>query len=100
MLWWERWGVHSLLGKLAPPAESINFYRTAQQCELSEAGSTLEKLVHFGYLYVMHPSASDAKDVVMRLHVAVITRKIVQNRYLTRFSHFAKLLQNPMDCGQ
>ena len=93
-------GVHSLLGKLAPPAESINFYRTAQQCELSEAGSTLEKLVYFGYLYVMYPSASDAKDVVMRLHVAVITRKIVQNRYLARLSHFAKLLQNPMDCGQ
>ena len=100
MLSWERWGVHSLLGKLAPPAESINFYRTAQQCELSEAGSTLEKLVHFGYLYVMYPSASDAKDVVMRFHVAVITRKIVQDRYLARLSHFAKLLQNPMDCGQ
>jgi hypothetical protein len=93
-------GVHSLLGKLAPPAESINFYRAAQQCELSEAGSTFEKLVHFGYFYVMYPSASDAKDVVMRLHVAVITRKIVQNRYLARLSHFAKLLQNPMDCGQ
>jgi hypothetical protein len=93
-------GVHSLFGKLASPAESINFYRAAQECELSEAGSTLEKLVHFGYLYVMYPSASDAKDVVMRLHVAVITRKIVQNRYLARLSHFAKLLQNPMDCGQ
>jgi hypothetical protein len=99
-LLWERWGVHSLLGKLAPPAESINFYRAAQQSELSEAGSTFEKLVHFGYFYVMYPSASDAKDVVMRLHVAVITRKIVQNRYLARLSHFAKLLQNPMDCGQ
>jgi len=93
-------GVHSFLGKLAPPAESINFYRAAQQCELSQAGSTLEKLVHFGYLYVMYPSASDAKDVVMGLHVAVIARNIVQERYLARLSHFAKLLQNPMDCGQ
>ena len=92
--------MHSFLGKLAPPAESINFQRTAQQCELSQAGSTLEKLVHFGYLYVMYPSASDAKDVVMRLHVAVIARNIVQERYLARLSHFAKLLQNPMDCGQ
>jgi len=91
---------HSLLGKLAPPAESINLYRTAQQCELSQAGSTLEKLFHFGYLYVLHPSATDAKDVVMRLHVAVIARNIVQERYLARLSHFAKLFQNPMDCGQ
>ena len=89
--------MHSLLGKLAPPAESINFYRTAQQCELSEAGSTLEKLVHFGYLYVMYPSASDAKDVVMRLDVAVKTCNIVKKRYLARLSHFAELLQNPMD---
>jgi hypothetical protein len=92
--------VHSLLGKLAPPAESINFYRTAQQCELSEAGSTLEKLVHLGYLDVMYQSAADTKDVVMRLYIAVIARNIVQERYLARLSHFAKLLQNPMDCGQ
>ena len=48
----------------------------------------------------MYPSASDAKDVVMRLNVAVIARNIVQERYLARLSHFAKLLQNPMDCGQ
>ena len=93
-------GLHSLLGKLAPPAERINFQRTAQQCELSQAGPTLQKLVHLGYLYVMHPSASDAKDVVMRLDVAVKARDIVQQRYLARFSHFAKLLQNPMDRGQ
>jgi hypothetical protein len=100
LLWWERWGVHSLLGKLAPPAESINFYRTAQQCELSEAGPTLEKLVHFGYLQVIYPSASDAKDVMMRLYVAVIACNIVQQRYLARLTHFAKLIQNPMDCSQ
>jgi hypothetical protein len=93
-------GAHSLLGKLPPPAESINFQRTARQCELSQAGSTLQKLVHSGYLYVMYPSAADAKDVVMRLHVAVIARNIVQERYLARLSHFAKLFQNPMDCGQ
>ena len=92
--------VLSLLGKLAPPAESLNFYRTAQQGELSQAGSTLEELVHFGYLDVMYPSASDAKDVVMRLDVAVIARDIVQERYLARLSHFTKLLQNPMDRGQ
>jgi hypothetical protein len=92
--------VHSLLGKLAPPAESLNFQRTAQQCELSQTCSTLEKLVHFGHLDVMYPSALDAKDVMMRLHVAVIARNIVQERYLARLSHFAKLLQNPMDCGQ
>ena len=93
-------GLHSLLGKLAPPAESLDLQRTAQQCELSQAGCTFEKLVHLGYLYVLYPSASDAKDVVMRLHVAVIARNIVQERYLARLSHFAKLLQNPMDCGQ
>jgi hypothetical protein len=85
---------------LAPPAERLNFQRTAQQCELSEAGSTLQKLVHLGYLDVLYPSASDAKDVVMRLHVAVIARNIVQECYLARLSHFAKLLQNPMDGGQ
>jgi hypothetical protein len=84
--------MHSLFGKLAPPAESINFQRTAQQCEFSQASSTLEKLVHSGYFYVMYPSASDAKYVVMRLNVAVIARKIVQERYLARFSHLAKLL--------
>ena len=93
-------GLHSLFGKLAPPAESLDLQRTAQQCELSQTGCTFEKLVHFGYLYVMYPSASDAKDVVVRLHVAVKARNIVQERYFARFSDFAKLLQNPMDCGQ
>ncbi len=48
----------------------------------------------------MYPPASDAKNVVMRLHVAVIARNIVQEGYLARLSHFAKLLQYPMDCGQ
>ena len=90
----------SLLGKLAPPANSINFQRTAQQFELSQAGSTLQKLVRFRYLDVVQPSASDAKHMMMRLHVAVKARSIVQERYLARLSHFAKLLQNPMDCGQ
>ena len=92
--------MHSFLGQLAPPAESINFQRTAQQCELSQASSTFEKLVHFGYLYVLYPSASDAKNVMMRLHVAVIARNFVQERYRARLSHFAKLFQNPMDGGQ
>jgi hypothetical protein len=93
-------GVHSVAGKLAPPAECVDFQRTAEQCELSEAGYTFEKLVHLGYLYVVYPSASDTKDVVMRLHVAVIASNIVQERYLARLSHFAELLQNPMDSGQ
>jgi hypothetical protein len=88
------------LGTLALAAESLDFERAAQQCELSQAGCTFEKLVHFGYLYVMHPSASDAKDMVMRLHVAIITRDIVQERYLACVSNFAKLLQNPVDCSQ
>ena len=92
--------VRSLLGKLAPSAESLNFQRTAQQCELSEAGSTLKQLVDFGYLYVMYPSASDANDVMMRLNVAIITRNVVEKRDLARLSHFAKLLQNPMHSGQ
>ncbi len=48
----------------------------------------------------MYPSASDAKDVVMRLHVAVIARNIVQERYLARLPYFAQLLQNPMHRGQ
>ena len=84
--------MHTPLAKSAPPAESIDFQRTAQQCELSQAGCTFEKLVNFGYLYVLYPSASDANDVVMKLHVAVIARNIVQGRYLARLSHFAKLL--------
>ena len=91
--------VQSLLGKLAPPAKSIDLQRTAEQGELSQAGCTFEKLVNFGYLYVLYPSASDANDVVMKLHVAVIAGNIVQERYLARLSHAAKLLQNPMDCG-
>jgi hypothetical protein len=92
--------LRSLLGELTLPAESFNFQRTAQERELSQVGSTLEELFHFGYLDVMYPSASDAKDVVMRLHVAVIARNIVQERYLARLPHFAKLLENPMDRGQ
>jgi hypothetical protein len=93
-------GVHSLLGKLASPAESINFYRAAEQCELSQAGFTLEKLVHFGYFDVMYPPASDANDVVVRLDVTVVARNIVQECYFARLAHFAKLLQDPMDCSQ
>jgi hypothetical protein len=90
---------HSLLGKLAPLAESFDLQRTAQECELSQARCTFEKLVYFGYFYITYPSAPDAKDVLMRLHVAVIARGIVEERYLARFSRFAKLLQNPMDGG-
>jgi hypothetical protein len=93
-------GMDSLLSNLAPPAESIDFQRTTKQCELPQAGSTLEKRVRIGYLYVLHPSAADAKDMVMWLHVAVIARNLVQERHLARLAHFAKLLKNPMDCGQ
>jgi hypothetical protein len=92
--------MRSLLGKLAPLAESLNFQRTAQQRELSQAGSTLEQLVQLGYLDVVNPSASYAKHVMMRLDVAVIARSVVQERQLARLSHFAKLVENPMDCGQ
>ena len=67
---------------------------------MSQAGSTLEESFDARYLYVMHSSASDAKDMVMRLDVTVITRKIVQDSDLARLSHFAELLQNPMDRGQ
>jgi hypothetical protein len=48
----------------------------------------------------MDPSAADANDVVMRLNVAIIARNLMQERYLARLSHFAKLLENPMDRGQ
>ena len=48
----------------------------------------------------MYPSASDTKDVVIRLYVPVIALNIVRERYLARLSHYAKLLQNPMYCGQ
>jgi len=37
---------------------------------------------------------------MMRFHVAVKARSIVQERYFARLSHCAKLLENPMDCGQ
>ena len=92
--------VRSFFGKLATPAESLDFQRAAKQCKLSEAGRTFDKLVRFGNFYVMYPSASHTKDVVMRLHVAVIACNVVEERYLARLSHFAKLLQNPMDRGQ
>jgi len=92
--------VHSLFSSLAPSAESIDFQRTAQQRELSQAGGTFEKLVNLGYLYVPYPSASDANDVMMRLHVAVIARDVVQRRYLACLSRCAKLLENAMDCSQ
>jgi hypothetical protein len=32
--------VHSLIGKLAPPAESVDLHRTTQQCKLSQAACT------------------------------------------------------------
>ncbi len=99
MAWAGRWAC-SLLGNFTAAAESVDFQRTAQQCELSQAGYTFEKLVNFRYFYVMNASAADAKDVMMMLHVAVIARNIVQERYLARLSHLAKLLQNPMDGGQ
>jgi len=92
--------VHSLLGELAPAAESLDFKRTAQQCKLSQAAGTFEKLFHFWYLDVVDPFASQANDVVMRLHVAIIASNIVQERHLARLAHFAKLFQNPMHCGQ
>jgi hypothetical protein len=90
----------SLSGKLAAPAESVDFQRAAKQCKLSKVVCTFEKLVRFGYLYVMNPSASHTKDVVMRLHVAVIVCNVMEERYLARLSRFAKLLQGPVDRGQ
>jgi uncharacterized protein with GYD domain len=93
-------GGRSLVCELAPPAESFDLQRTAQRCELSKAGCTFEQLVNFGYLDVVYPSAADAEDMVMRLDVAVIARNIVQQGYLVRLSHFAKLFENPMDCSQ
>jgi hypothetical protein len=85
---------------LASLAKSIDLQRTAQQGELSQSRCIFEKLVHLGDHYVLDPSASDTKDMVMRLHVAVIARNIVEKCYLARLSNLAKLLQNPMDCGQ
>ena len=84
-------------GEPAAPAESFNFQRTAQQCELSQARCALKKFIHFGYLDVIDPSASDAQNVVMRLNITVIARNIMQERYLARLPHVAKLVQNPMD---
>jgi hypothetical protein len=40
----------SLLGKLAAPAEGLDFQRAAKQCKLSKVGRTFEKLVRFGDL--------------------------------------------------
>jgi hypothetical protein len=89
-----------LLGKLAPPAQSINFYRAAEQCERSQARLTFEKLVDAGDLDVLYPPASDTKNVVVGFDVAVVARGIVQERDLAGLAHFAKLFKNPMDCGQ
>lgn len=93
-------GLHSLLRELASLAESLDFQRTAQQCELSEAGCAFEELVHFGNLDVLYPSAADAEDVVVRLDVAVIAGNVVEEGYLAGLADFAKLLENAMDGGQ
>jgi hypothetical protein len=92
-------GVRSPLGKSAAPAESLDFQRTAQQCELPQAECTFEKLIHFRYFDVMYPSTSDAEDVVMSLHVAVVACSIMQQGYLACLTRLAKLFQNPMDGG-
>jgi hypothetical protein len=89
--------VRSLIGKPAAPAESFNFQRTAQQCELSQARGPRKKFVHFGHLDVTDAAASNAQDVVMRLDIAVVARNIVQQRYLARLPYFAKFIENPMD---
>jgi hypothetical protein len=69
--------VRSPLGKSATPAESIDFERTAQQCELPQAVCTFEKLIHLRYFDVMYPPTADTEDVVMSLHVAVVACSIV-----------------------
>jgi hypothetical protein len=71
-------GSHSLFGNLATPAQSLDFQRAAQQRELSQAGCRFEQLVHRGHLNVIDAPAADAKDVMMRLYVTVIARKVVQ----------------------
>jgi hypothetical protein len=48
----------------------------------------------------MYPPAADAKNMMMRLDVAVIARNIVEERHLARLSDLAKLLENTMDGGQ
>ncbi len=90
----------ALFGNLALFAKSLDFQRTAEQRELPQAGCTFEELVYLGHLDVVHPFASHANDVVMRLDVAVIACDIVQQRDLARLSNFAKFVQNPMDSRQ
>ena len=93
-------GVPSLVRKLAALAESLDFQRTAQQGKLPQAGCAFEERVYFRHFYVLHPLASHAHDVVVGLHVAVIARNIVQERYLPSLTDFAKFVQDPMDRGQ
>ena len=92
--------MQSLIGKLASPAQRVDFQRASQQCELSEAGRTFEQPVHLGNFYVMYSPALHAQHVVMRFDVTVIARGVVQQRYFARLSYVAKLLEDPMDRGQ
>ncbi len=93
-------GDHTLARSLTALAESLDFQRTAQKRELSQTGCTFEQLVHLGYLDIIHPSAANAQDVMMRRHVAVVARQIVQQSYLAGLSDLAELLQDPMNCSE
>jgi hypothetical protein len=86
----------ALLGHLAASAERLDFQRTAYQGELPQTGSTFEELVHFRYLDILNAPAANANDMMMRLDVAVVTRGIMQKRYLARLADLAEFLQNPM----
>jgi hypothetical protein len=44
----------------------------------------------------MYASASDAKDVVMRLDVAVVARAVMQMRNFARFPHLAQCFERAM----
>jgi hypothetical protein len=90
----------SLLGDLAASAERMDLQRTAQQCELSQAPGTFDKLVHVGNLDVVYPPAADAKNMMVRLDVAVIASDIVQERYLARLTDVAKFVKDAVDGGQ
>ena len=90
----------SLLGDLAASAERMDLQRTAQQRELSQAPRTFDKFVHVGNLDVVYPPAADAKNMMMRLDVAVIAGDIVQERYLARLTDVAEFVKNAMDGGQ
>ena len=81
-------------------AKGIDLHRAAQQRELPEAVFPFDESVRLRHLDITDLFALHTDDVVMRLRMTIVTRALMQRRYLARLADLAELLEDAMNRRQ